>query len=174
MVRFTLLFCFVGSIWQASGQSLPADSSVLESLFHRFFGQVVQRHGQPTQRVVTINNQPTTLVQTSVKDALGLTDTEAESLFAIASDCETKIKALDASSRSLVFEARVNLEGSDKSKSKARGQLDDLSQKRQEIVSKLLHELRSVLGDQRFEAVKTHVLSHAQDPSFFPVATIKQ
>src|SRR5258705_5277758 len=71
-----------------------------------FFGQVAQvKGGAP----IFVKGQETGMIQPSVQDSMGLTDTEIEFLHNLAVACVARIGMVDEAARPLVFEIHLRL-----------------------------------------------------------------
>ena len=160
---FGLIGCFYHGVCQDNVLDSPPRNSSDPTSFERFFQQVT--HLKNVSGPVLLNGQPSQLTQPTPQNAIGLTDEESQVLNAIASDCEAKIRSLDASVRSSIFEARLQRIESEDVPLAVR-QLKNYRDERAQIVLTHIQQLRVTLGDSRFKMLDTYVRSNVN--SFFP------
>jgi hypothetical protein len=141
----------------------PPDPGVYLS----FFRQVarLERVSGP----VLVNGQPSDLRQPTVQETLGLTETEAQILSALAADCELKSRPLDSAARLSTFEARLLAIASEGGASTSgTQQRKNLDRQLDEMVGEHIQQLKAELGDSRFEAMDGYIRSKRTGASFFP------
>jgi len=145
------------------GQQDVPDSAI----YATFFRQVAQLKSGAT---VLLNGRNSGLVQPSVQKSMGLTDGETEILHALATNCDAKTRTLHEAVRPAIFEARLQLiESADKP---TRGRLvqqrlNDIENRRNQIVRVCIDELARAFGDERFEVVQAYIWSR-KNADFFP------
>ena len=137
------------------------------AIYATFFRQVVQLKSGAT---VLLNGRDTGLVQPSVQESMGLTDRETEILHSLATDCDAKIRTLDDAVRPAIFEARLQLIDSADKPARVRliqQWLNDIENRRNQIVRVCIDELRGAFSGPRFEVVQAYIWSR-RNADFFP------
>ena len=107
----------------------------------------------------------------SVQQTIGLTDGETAILQTSAVACAAKIGSFDEVVRPLIFEARLQLIGSDqKSQVRLKQVLKDIENRRYQIARASVDDLRVKLGELRFEVVQTYISSRKNSDFFPPIS----
>jgi len=145
------------------------EQSAPDSSTYAFFFEKVTQVRDDAVSVGILNGRETEFIQPSIQQEIGLTSGEAEILRKIAVACVAKMRALNAAAQPSTFEARLRLLDTAEpieEKVRVRQRLDDIENRRDQIVRSCLDELRSGLGEPRFEVVQSYVAS-VKDRAFF-------
>lgn len=124
----------------ACAQDLPT-TTPLES----FFRTVVQR-GHITE-VPPAN----TFAPPTIQAALGFTDSEMQSLNAIASAFINRASDLRAPTGKMIFQARLDFAETGKESETVRQQFKQMEAELAEALAKAVSQLRTALGDERYQ-----------------------
>jgi len=146
------------------------DSAMYLQFFHEAAHRPEVAPGQPVS--TTMNGVPTTYVEATMEDTLGITSDEAHSLAKIGLLCESDVNKLDASVSDLVFESRLELADSDKTSEAVAAKLKELEAKRIQIILNSVQQMKTSLAD-RFKAVDDYIRAHPGG-GFFPIAGPKK
>lgn len=118
---------------------------------------------------VLLNGQETGMIQPSVQDSIGLTDTESALLHNLAVACVAKIGATDEAARPLVFEIRLRLIGAaEPAQARLRQRLNEIENRHDQAIRACVDELRVGFGEQRFEVVRRYIGTR-KNGNFFPL-----
>src|SRR5215467_9845213 len=139
---FSPVLCQTG-LSQAPQRSLP-DPAVYLSFF-REVAQLKQMSGP-----VLLNGQASGLRRPTIQEALGLTEEEAQTLNALAADCELKSRRFDDGIRLSTFEARLLAIASEGASERLTQQRKNLESQRDEMVQDHIKQLKAEFGDSRF------------------------
>ena len=144
-----------------SQQSLP-DPAVYLS----FFRQVAQL--KQVSGPVLVNGQVSGLRRPTIQEALGLTEEEAQTLNALAADCEMKSRRFDDAVHRSTLEARLLAIASEGASEKPTQQRKNLDSQYDEMVQDHIKQLKAEFGDSRFESLDAFIRSKKTGSSFFP------
>ena len=130
-----------------------------------FFGKVAQLKSGAT---ILPNGKDTGLIQPSVQQAMGLTGGETEILHDLAVACTAKIRTLDEAVQPFIFEARLrSIDSAEPERARIRQRLNNIENRRTQIVQACVDELRVEFGELRFEAMQLY-LGSRKIADFFP------
>jgi hypothetical protein len=168
---------FRPGVGQSNDTSAKQQSVPDAALYEFFFRDVVEsasNSGPVPIRVspaLLLNGAPTALRQTTAQEILSLTDQEARALNTVAADCTTKIRSYDRSIGPSLFAARLELIQSQSGKDATQA-LKDLTSARNAIVLAHLSELKTALGESRFQTVDSYVHTKRNGESSLPLVPI--
>jgi hypothetical protein len=166
MLRLLVAFCLFGCFSHSICQNTPDPAT-----YSSFFRQVAQK---TTSYSTLLNRQVEGPSQSTVRNAIGLTEQESQVLNAIASDCNAKVDSFDAAMDRMVFDGRLRLIDSETSPAdaaRARRQLKVMDGQRRQIALAHIQQLRAAFGELRFDVLDAWVRSRQQADSFFPLVT---
>jgi hypothetical protein len=164
-VRLTTAFWLTWCFYPALCQTGLPDPAVYRS----FFREVAWLKQAPDP--VLLNGHASDLRRPTIQEALGLTESEAQILNALAADCELKSRPLDDAVRLSTFEARLSSIESEGAPTAIQQQRKNLERRLDEIVQDHIQQLKVEFGDSRFEALDAYVRSRRTGASFFPPLT---
>lgn len=134
------------------------------SAFAQFFNDVAAlRH--PTSPIL-LNGQLSHFRSTSLQEALGVSDREADILSAIAVKLQEDLREFGRTARAGTFSARLDSISGD---SDSKKQLLVLQLKRNGIISSAIETLKRDLGPNRFDTIDRFVLEGVAAGSYFPL-----
>jgi hypothetical protein len=121
--------------------------------------------------IVILNGKPIpgNIVIPSVQEILGFTDEQMHALMPIADDYREQNRLIDASVRSLVWQARLHGIAEEEVPAEVTQQLKDAENRRREMVLDHMRQLKAALGDAAFRALDERARSIGTDSSVFPV-----
>jgi len=161
-VRLTAAFWLTWCVYPALCQTGLPDPAVYRS----FFREVAWLKQAPDP--VLLNGQASGLRRPTIQETLGLTESEAQILNALAADCELKSRPLDDAVRVSTLEARLSSIESEGAPTAIGKQRKNLERRLDEIVQNHIQQLKVEFGDSRFEALDSYVRSRRAGSSFFP------
>jgi len=119
---------------------------------------------------VLLNGQETRMIRPTLQESMSLTGGETEILGKLAIAYVTRIRMLDEAVQPLLFDARLRLIDTaepEPSKVRLRQRLNEIENRRNQILRASIDELRTQLGELRFEVVHLYVASR-KNADFFP------
>jgi len=140
-MKYAALLCFAACVF---AEDLPTYSP-LES----FLMTVDQRSR------LTETPPPSTSIPTTIQTALGFTDSEMQSLNAIAKDFVHRASAVRAPSSEKVFQARLELAETGKESETLKEFTKQANAELAEALAKTMRDLRAALGDERYQKFDT-------------------
>ena len=122
----------------------PCQTAPDITVYESFFGQVAQ----------AASRDSTASQRTTPREALGLTDREAQALDELAADCAAESRALTEATRRLTFESRLSSMASEEIPPALTRRLKRLEDERRQMVLDHVQRLKTEFGEQRFQAVE--------------------
>jgi hypothetical protein len=92
---------------------------------------------------------------------------EAQSLRAIAADCEANIRAIDIAVRPLVKELRFEALAEEAPSESVSRRYNELNRQREQLVLDHIQGLRTAFGEARFQQIETFIQARKDSGSFF-------
>jgi hypothetical protein len=145
IVRMGMAVWLAGCVCQSVCQTdPPADDSLYSALFQRLALQA---------RSILLNGQPVTLPQPAIQEAAGLTDQEMKDLNRIAADCQTSVRAVERRPHAVFDALMESIETGKDTTAEVQQLAKEEESQRQRIVLDHIQQLRTALGDARFQAL---------------------
>ena len=138
-MRYAALLCLLSCV-TATAQDLLGITP-LES----FFRTVVQRS------YINEAPPPNTFAPATIQAVLGFTDSEMQSLNAIAKTYLERVSRVRAPSGDLIFQSRLDFAETGKESDTVKQQLKVMAAQLAETLSKATRELRIALGEERYQ-----------------------
>jgi hypothetical protein len=137
------------------------------SRYRDFFNQVAFLRSSPVVGAFTEQFE-VRVTRPTLQEAIGVTDAEAASLTAISKDCGVKLSQLDGTPGPSKFEALMRSIESGETLAQLEQRMKELDERRDQVVRDHVEQLKTALGDSRFQVVDAFV--RGKTPSdFFPM-----
>lgn len=162
MARLSLAFLISGVLWLCCGQTPPAGARPFDSeVYEAFFRQIDALHslsGSDTTDVIAAGGKVVTLNVPKLQNVIGLTDSEADRVFAAATDCILQLASLDKTARPVILEARFQQLESGSVQPPVAQQVKAYEALHAQIILAHAGAIKTALGDARFQVLDQYVI----------------
>jgi hypothetical protein len=118
--------------------------------------------------VAALKNDNKDTRDTTLQDAMGLNDQEAQVLSTIAADCLAQQTALDAEQRALTFDSRLENIRTGEMGKELSAKLEKNEARRRDLIPAHVRALRQNLPAERFQIIDAYVSEKAGKGLYFP------